>query len=196
MSFAIPRIQYKNLDTQGTTISGSGTIGDVPDTTDIEVGMFVRGSGVPTGAIVLSKTADTVTLAASVLATATADVDLYFGWEILFDYPPKESNGESLETNANISESLSGIRQVSINYTEGVRKLVFSFLSPTLFVKMDTFLKTSALLGESFRYFDDQTLSAYVECELDKLKVTPKKVAPRGIDTYVWEIPLELRRVL
>ncbi len=194
--FAIPRIQYLNVDTTGATTSGSGTIGSIPDTSELVVGMFVRGTGIPTGALIGTIGVNSVTLASSVLATATGSVAVVFGKEILFDYPPVETGGEELSTNSTISESLSGERQVSINYVEGLRKLKLSHLSPAVYALLDTFLKTHALIGESFRYYDDKTTSTYVDVELDQLKAQPKKLAPRGVDTYVWEVPLNLRRVL
>lgn len=197
MAFAIPKIQYKNVDTTGDTTSGDDDITNIPDTTDIEVGMFCRGVGVPTGATVLSKTSTSVKLAGGVQATISdTGVTLAFGFEIEFDFPPVEKNGEALATAATISESLSGVRQVSKNFTEGTRKLEFSFLSPAIYVLMDTFLKSWALDGNSFRYYENKTLTPYVEYELDALKVSPKKIAPRGEDVYVWEVPLTFRRIL
>lgn len=197
MGFAIPKIQYKNVDTTGTTTSASGTISAIPDTTNIELGMFVRGTGIPTGAIVLSKTVDSVTLDNSVVATANGTgVTLAFGFEIEFDYPPEEETGEILDPKFTQSESLSGIRQTSLNFIEVNRKFIFSFLSQSIYNSLSTFLKTWGCLGETFRYYEDKTLTSYVEYELDKLKVTPKKIASRGVDTYVWRVPLDFRRVL
>lgn len=196
MAFAIPRIQYKNVDTTGTTANLSGTITGIADTSRIEIGMFVRGAGIPVGALVGSKTSSTVTLAAAVLATASATVPIAFGYEILFDYPPIEPTGEALEAKAVTSESLSGIQQTALNYIEGKRELKFSFLTNTIYQLVDTFLKTHALLGDSFRYFEDKTLSTYVEYELDALKTKPRKIAAKGVDVYVWEVPLSFRRVV
>jgi len=197
MAFAIPKIQYKNLSTTGDTAIGDDDIVNIPSTTLIEAGMFVRGTGIPTGATVLSKTVSSVKLNSPNVASANGTgVALEFGFEIEFDYPPVEPNGEALETKNTTSESLSGIQQVSVNYVEGKRKMKFSFLSPAIYALVDTFLKTHAILGKDFRYFEDKTLISYVECELDTLKVEPKKIAPKGVDTYVWEVPLTLRRVL
>ncbi len=197
MAFAIPKIQYKNGTTTCSTTSGSGTLTGVADTSELEIGMSVSGTGIPAGATVASFTDSTILLAGGVLATATAlSIDLSFSVEIAFDFPPKEPKGEALETKATISESLSGIRQISVNNIEGNRELAFSFLSPAVYTLVDTWLKASGLNGETFRYFEDKTLSSYVEYELDSLKVQPKKLAPRGVDTYVWEVPLRFRRIL
>lgn len=197
MAFAIPRIQYKNVDTTGTTLSGNGTITAIPTTASIEVGMFVRGTGIPAGATVGSKTLTTVTLASGVLATASGSlVALAFGYEILFTYPPVETDGESLEAKSTISESLAGRQQVSVNFIEGVRRLKFSFLSPAIYALVDTFLRSHAIYGRTFRYYENQTLTPYTDVELNTLKVVPKKIAPKGVDIYVWEVPLEIRRII
>jgi len=197
MAFAIPKIQYKNVDTTGNTTIFNGVITSIPGTSQIEVGMFVRGAGIPDGSFVGAKTPTTVTLASAVQATATASgVALSFGYEILFTYPPKEDSGEELESKNVTSESISGAQQTSINYIEGRRKLKFSFLSQSLYLSVNTFLTSSALRGHEFRYFEDQTLLTYVEYELDKLKVGSRKIAPKGVDVYVWEVPLDFRRVL
>lgn len=195
MAFLIPKIEYKNVDTTGDTHT-STTIDDIADTSDLEVGMFVRGSGVPTGATVATIAANSITISAAATTTVN-NVTLAFGWKIEFDYPPVEPTGEAYETKSTISESLSGIQQVSVNNVEVTRNLKFSFLSPTIYALMIDFLEDSALLGDAFRYYEDKTsTSSYVTYELNDLKVVPKKIAPRSTTTYSWEIPLKFRRVL
>lgn len=197
MGFPIPRIQYKNVDTEGDVASGSGVINDIEDTSEIEVGMFVRAAGVPSGALVGTVGANSVTLASGVLATASnGDTPIKFGFEVLFQYPPIEETGENLEPKSTVTEALSGIRQVAEHYLEGVRKLKFSFLSQSIYTLLDTFLRTHGTKGKAFRYYADQTLDAYVDYELDALKVVPKKIAPKGVEVYVWEVPLSFRRIL
>lgn len=197
MAFAIPKIEYKNGSTVGTTTSGSGVITGLANTDDVEVGMFISGPGIPDGAQVESKTDITITLANGVLASSSVpSSSLEFGFKIEFDFPPKEPTGEKLETNATTSVSLSGIRQVSINHIEGNRSPIFSFVSPSLYILLTAFLENHGLMGNDFRYFEDKTLNDYKTYELDDLKVSPKKLAPKGVDTYVWEIPLKFRRVL
>lgn len=196
MGHAIPKLQYKNVDTTGNILTTSATISNIPSTADVEVGMFVRATGIPDGATVASKTSTTVVLTAPKVASATTvGVTLAFGYEILFDYPPIEDTGETKETKASISESLSGRQQVSVNYIEANRKLKFSFLPNTLYLSVVDFLEDSALLGDDFRYFDDKTTTTYVTYSLDSLKVTPKKITSRGT-SYIWEVPLSFRRVL
>lgn len=197
MSFEIPKIEYKNSTSIGDTTSGSGTISNISSTEDLEAGMFITGTGIPSGATVGTVSATSIDLADGAVCTATnSDITLTFGHRIEFDFPPKEPKGEARETKATISESLSGQRQVSVNYIEGTRSLTFSFLSPAIYALLQTFLDEHALLGETFRYYEDKTLSTYVDYELDTLKVDPKKIAPRSATTYVWEVPLKFRRVV
>ncbi len=198
MSFPIPKIEYLNSTSQGTTVLNSGVITGIPDTSVLQVGMFVKGVGIPTGALI--GTIDSiaqVTLASSVVATANGTaITLDFGFAIAFDYPPKEETGEILDSKNTSSESLSGVRQTSLNYIEAIRKPIFSFLTQTIYDSVDTFLKNHALLGNSFRYFEDKTLTVYTEYELATFKTTPKKITGKTATTYVWEIPLDFRRAL
>lgn len=197
MAFAIPKIEYKNVDTTGDTSNGNGVISNIPDTSEIEVGMFVRATGVPSTATVGSKTSTSVTLAGGALATATATgVDLAFGYKIEFEYPPVEPNGEIKTAKATVTVSVSGVKQTSLQNIECNRSLKFSFLSETIYQLLKTFLDEHAMLGRDFRYYENKTLTSYVTYDLDDLKYTPKKIAPKGEDLYVWEVPLKFYRVL
>jgi hypothetical protein len=194
MAFAIPKIEYKNVTVTGDITSANATVLNV-DTTDLEVGMFVRGTGIPTSTAILTVGATSIVLTKNATAT-TVGVSLDFGVAIEFDYPPKEKEGEKVKSDAVTTVSLSGIQQVSLNYLEGTRKPIFSFVSQAIYTQMKTFLNGHALYGNSFRYFEDKTTTSYVTYELDKLDYAPKKIAPKGVDVYVWEIPLEFRRVV
>ncbi len=197
MAFPIPRIQYNNVDTTGTTAISSGTISSMATVVGLTVGMFIRGVGIPTGATIGTVGTDYVVLALGVLCTANgAGIAVACGTEIAFDYPPVEPDGEILNTDSTQSTSLSGITQTSVNYVQGVRKVKFSFVSPTIYALLDTFLRTFALLGNEFRYYDDKTTDTYTTVELNTLKATPVKITSRSATTYVWEVPLELRRAL
>lgn len=197
MGFYIPKIEYLNVDTTGNTTNGNGTLSNIPDTSNIEVGMFARGTGIPSGAEVASKTASTVTLANGVLATASGTgVDLEFGYKIEFDYPPVEKKGESKAAKSTTSTSISGVQQVSIQHIEATRALNFSFLSETIKGLLVDFLDEHALYGNEFRYYEDKTGTSYLDYELDDGKYDPKIVSPKGLNLFVWEIALKFRRVL
>lgn len=197
MSHYIPKLQYKNYDLSGTTTNGSNVITgiSVPNAKNIEVGMFVRGAGIPTGALVTSKTSTTATFSGSP-ATASATITVGYGFEIIFMYPPIEPDGENYDPKEIVSASLSGVKQTIVDYIEVFRTFSFSFLSETLKLQMDTFAKTWFCLGKTFRYFDDQTSSTYVEWEAKDLKYKPVKITSKGANLYVWKIGMSFRRIL
>jgi hypothetical protein len=115
---------------------------------------------------------------------------------ITFDYPPSDPSPEALTINRKTSESLSGMRQVSLNSIEATRKLKFRFLSEAKKASLESFIQTFAAKGFAFKYFDDALSSSYKTYELDQEKVTPKTIAPTGANTYIYEMELQLRRVV
>ncbi len=195
MAHNVPKIQYKNYSYNGTTAIASNIITAIADTSFIEAGMFVRGTGVPTGATVVSKTSSTVTFSGTA-AAANGTVSIDYGFEIVFDYPPIESNGAQLDPKETVTTSLSGVKQVIVDYIEEFRSLNFSFLSESIKTKMDTFARYWFCLGKTFRYFDDKTSVSYIEYEAKDFKYLPVKIAPKGENIYVWKIALAFRRIL
>jgi hypothetical protein len=191
MAHAIPKIHYAIAEVTGDTTNGNAVISNVSDTDDIEVGMYIAGTGIAAGATVLSKTSSTVTMTANATAT-NATVDLEFYKKIEFDYPPVEKTAEKLTPQERRSVALSGVTQVSIDHIEGVRNLNFNFLSSALFTALKSFFQTSAVYGDSFRYFDDKTLTDYVTYELKTFDWAPDK--PTGRSTY--DVPMQFRRVV
>ena len=115
---------------------------------------------------------------------------------ITFDYPPIEEGNESLDAKERVTVSLSGKRQVLVDYVEAVRNLKFSFLSESLKESLKTFFLTHAYLGNSFKYYDDKNSSEYKTYELSTLQFTPKKVGIVTANTYRWEVPFKFRRVV
>lgn len=115
---------------------------------------------------------------------------------IVFDYPPKEDDGEQLEAIEKVSTSNSGLRQVQVQYTEGTRKLKFQAVSETIRTQLETFFKNHAQYGKPFRYYDDQNSIDYVEFELKSLALPKKRTGIAGDNLYTYQIPLTLRRVV
>lgn len=196
MAHKIPKIQYDNQSFVGDVSSGSAIITNIVSTENLSAGMKVSGTGIPLTALILSIDSPTqITLTINATATNLA-VALVSYFEIVFEYPPVEIRGEKYDAKENISVSVSGIRQVSINYVEGTRALNFSFLTEALKVALETFYLEYAYLGQAFRYFDDQLSVSYIEYELNKLVFAPEKVAPKGVSAYVWNVGFEFRRAL
>lgn len=161
----------------------------------VEVGMVVKAVGVPAKTTILSKTTNSFTMSANAAATTT-DLSFEVAHVVEFIFPPKEPKGEKKTTSANTSESLSGLKQISVNYIEGFRTLTFSFLSEDLKNSLETFLDNWGMLGQTFRYYDNKESLLYKNYEIESLKYDPRKIAPKGLDIYVWEIALEFRRLL
>lgn len=113
--------------------------------------------------------------------------------EIPFDFPPEQDDGESYDVKEHVSDAISGARQVSVDHIELLRKLKFTFLTPTIKAQLETFFNTHAAFGNSFKYYEDKTLVGFVTYELKDFKFDPKKVTGRVI--YPYEIDFKFRRV-
>jgi hypothetical protein len=194
MAHAIPKIHFLISEITGDTTSGSDSVTNVSDTTDVQVGMYITGTGIPADATVLAKTSSTIQLSANATANGTA-VAIETFKKIEFDFPPIEKSGEKLNPQERRSISLSGISQVSIDYIEGVRALNFSHLTNTKYLAFKAFYDESAVYGESFRYYDDKTLTDYINYELRSFDWDGVKIASRGT-SYVWAVPVQFRRAV
>lgn len=116
---------------------------------------------------------------------------------VSFTYPPIEKAKERLTPNKKVTASLSGRLQTQINYIEGTRKLEFSHITEAQLAALRSFYENHAVYGKAFRYYDDATALTYVDWELDdNAKFEPKIVAPTGVDTYIYSVTLDLRRVV
>jgi len=115
---------------------------------------------------------------------------------ISFDFPASSGQAQpDLEAVKKESESLSGLRQTSLFYIEETRKLKFKFVSETIHAQLATFFKSWAAKGKSFRYYPDKTLGTYENVQWDSSKMQPKVIAPVGLDTYIYEVDIPVRRV-
>lgn len=115
---------------------------------------------------------------------------------VVFDYPPKEDNGDRFDVVERIQTSVSGVRQVQVDHTEAVRPLKFSSVSETTKSELQTFFLTHGQYGKAFRYYENKDSASYEEYELKDLKFAPKRIGIRGENLYAYEIPLTLRRVV
>ena len=189
----IPKIQYRISSLQGNTTILNAVLTAIADTSQVAVGMYATGTGIPAGAKVLSKTSSTVTLDMNATANGTGIV-FEFGFDLEFEFPPVEEGGETLEPNERTSTSLDGTVQVGTNFIERQREFKFRHISQAIKEAVETFMGDWASWGQPFRYFDDKTLPAFIVYELENRNFRPKKITPKG-SGYVWEFPLVVRRV-
>lgn len=198
----IPKIEWLKDTVTGDTTDTSVTISNVSaaDIAKLQVGMFVEGSGIPSGATVSSIGATSFDI--SIAATATASgVSLAVGFRIEFELPPKRDPlGEDTKFVGTTTTSKSGATQTITDYIEKTFKVNFSHISQTLKDEFDNFLITHALLGKSFSYFEDKnepTSEQIVEKEDNyrspKYKIITRK---RGGKDFLWEFTFQFRRVV
>jgi hypothetical protein len=198
----IPKIEWLKGTLTGTRSSGSPTITGISDTSAVKTGMtynmFFEGTGIPAGAVVLSKTSNSVTLDKN--ATSNGTTTFTFGFRVEFDLPPK---GDPISTNpkwtGTVATSKSGLTQYTEDFIEIETKIKFSHITQAIKDKFEWFLLTHCLIGKSFSYFSDKNESTS-ELTVEKndnytgpqFKVITRKGA--GF-TFLWEFNLELRRV-
>lgn len=193
MSLLIPAIEINPIEFTGDTSIGSDTISNIVDTSQIAADMRIYGAGIPYGAVVVSKTADSVTLDQVVTAAATG-VSLEALTRFSFVYPPVLDDGEQLESNQVITDALSGIRQTVVNYFELKRRLRFNFLTKSEKDELlDVFLKPWILLGSEFRYFEDKEVNEYLTYTNDGQRVPIQRTVKKHPD-YLYQIELNFRR--
>lgn len=193
MGHAIPKIVYNVKSFSGDTTNLSDTITNIASTTDIVVGMLVSGPNITDGSTVVSKTSSTIQL--SIAATGTsASQDFEAFYKIDFDYPPVEQKEETFLPQERRSVSLTGLTQVSIDFIEGVRDLNFRFLSDSLYTQLKSFYTNFAAYGDSFRLYDDKTLTSYNTYELKNFDWSPERIAPKST-SYVRGVKMQFRRV-
>lgn len=116
--------------------------------------------------------------------------------ELVFDYPPTVDDGDQFVPTNTVSISISGVRQVSTNYVEIQRTVTFEFVTQTLKMLYDSFMSTWAVLGNTFKYFEDQNSGTFVYYEISDLQTKSKKIMPKTANSYLWQIPISMRRVL
>lgn len=198
----IPKVEWLKGTLTGTTAIGSPIITGIADTSGVVTGaaynMYFEGAGIPAGAVVLSKTATTVTIDQN--ATAIATDTFSFGHRITFEYPPKkEPIGEQFKWVGSTSIAKSGLTQNITDFIEQETTLQFSLVSQAIKDKFQFFLLTHAFSGESFSFFRDKgepTSEEIVERN-DNFKATDFKVVTRkgpGFD-FSWSFKFSFRKV-
>jgi len=173
MSFPIPKIQYKNTDdVNGFTASTTEVVLD--SLSGVETGMFFTGPGVTIGTtiVAIDVPGSKVTLSQPITPTLGELFSWFF--ELEFRYPPESNdNVEESVPDQTISTSRSGFRQYLTRYIELERPLTFNFLTREEINFLKTMFDNWFSLGEYVRYFDDKTLTTFVEYQANDTKFKP-----------------------
>ena len=190
MSREVPKIEWLNETQTGTTAIGSDTITAVADTSNIQTGMTVVGSGIPTGSVVLSTTASTVVIDQVATAAGTVSIEYKFIFE--FNYPPIRDDQEELFPRKRTSTAISGQTQTSVDYFEARLELEFQFLTETDRVNLNSFNTTHAGFGREFRYYPDKDVASFFNYELSTFNFRYKKTTPKPL----YSLRIRFRRVV
>jgi hypothetical protein len=112
-----------------------------------------------------------------------------------FTYPPKDE-GDNYNTSESTTVTLSGVSQTVVNYIDCTRKLTFGALTEAQLTTLKTFFANWAGLGKVFKYFDDSNSISYTLYELKDLKFAPVRTSSAGVDVYLYQLQMVLRRAL
>lgn len=198
----IPKIEWKKGTVDGTTSIGSDTVTGVASTSAIETGqpynMFFEGTGIPAGAVVLSKTVNSVTLDKQATANGTATFS--FGHRIEFELPPKKDPiGEQPKWTGSVAVAKSGLTQYIEDFIEIETKLEFSHVTQAIKEKFEWFLLTHCLRGNTFSFFQDKgepSSELIVEKNDQYNSPTFKLITRKGAGfSFLWSFKFEMRRI-
>lgn len=194
MAFLIPALEWNPVSFSGTRTNGSPVVTGISDTSELQEGFVVHGSGIPYNSRILSKTISTITLSQNASSSGTGDLTQYQRYD--FEFPPTTDDGEQIEAKQKITESLSGIRQTQTDCFEALRDLRFWFVSKEDrdLLKQD-FMIGWAMLGNSFRYYEDQDIDSFIEYENDSKTYKQKRQVKKHPD-FLYDLAMKFRRVL
>lgn len=190
----IPAIEWDEKNPIGDTTNGSATISSVDDTSEIEIGMVIDHANFAYNSRVVSKTVNTIVMDSNALADGT-DLTLSFFRRFEFDYPASTDQGEQAVANQTTTRALSGARQTVTNYIDLDRVLTFGFISKASMEELrDEFYFAWAMLGKSFRYFNDKEIDAMVIYYNDTNKWSQKRQIKKHPD-YLYQLTFNFTRV-
>jgi hypothetical protein len=194
MALYIPRLEWNDQSATGTRTAGSPTISAISSTAAINVGMIASGTGIPTDAVVISKTANSVTL--NVNATASGTSVVSFFERIDFQYPPSADTEEQLKPRQTVTESLSGLTQFVTDYLEAFRSVTLDFLTKTVADKLQNNFYLYAYKGGAFRWFPDQAIpGTYQNYELGRFDFQRDRQVKKHPE-FLYQVKFQFRRVV
>jgi hypothetical protein len=195
MANFIPKIQYLDFTLTGTTAIGSPIITAVADTTSVQVGMTVTGTGIPADSTVQSFDATTITIDNNATANGSPTLSLFFLVE--YDLPPEGDNLRERERgNVKRTVSTNGSLQHQFNYREEIINPKFTLVTQAILDTTRTFMETHALEGKSFKYFESKDEASFRTVTLNKFEFRPARVFPNDSGGFFYDFDLTLRRTL
>lgn len=193
MALWIPRLEWDDQIVTATRTALSPILSSISSTTEINVGMIATGTGIPTGATVISKTVNSVTLNVDATLSGTSSVTFFERYD--FEFPPVKDTEEVWKPKNTVSESLSGLVQVSTQFLEAIRDLEFWFINSTDSAKLRDNFYLFAYRGNSFRYYPDQDVNSYEDMELNGFTYSQNRQVKKH-PNFLYSIRFSFRRVV
>lgn len=193
MALFIPRLEWNDQSVTATRTSGNPTLSSISSTAAINVGMVASGTGIPSGATVISKTVSSVTLSENASSSGTSAVSFFE--RIDFDFPPSSDTEETFSPRQTVTESLSGLTQVVTDYLEAFRTVTLDFLTQTTADKLRDNFYSFAYLGKSFRWYADKDIASYQTYELNKFDFARDRQVKKH-PSFLYQIKFGFRRVV
>lgn len=194
MSLLIPRLEWNETSVTATRTSGNPVLSAIASTAGISAGMIASGSGIPSGATVISKTVNTVTLSENATSSGTSGVT--FVERIDFDYPPTTDTEEEYRPKQTITESLSGLTQFVTDYLEAFRTVEMGFLTEAVANKLQTNFYLVAYKGGVFKWYPDKTVTGtFQSYELGKFDFSRDRQVKK-YPSFLYSVKMTFRRVV
>jgi hypothetical protein len=193
MANYIPRLEWNPRSVTATRTASDPVLASIASTTEINVGMIASGTGIPSGAEVISKTVNSVTLSANATLSGTSVIN--FVERLDFDFPPSKDSEEEYKPKQTITESLSGLQQTVTNFLEATRKITVDFLTTAKADKLKTNFYIYVYKGNTFTYYPDKDEAPSFTYELDKrdfARIRQVKKHP----LFLYQLQMSFRRVV
>ena len=193
MNDLIPRLEWNEKSVTATRTITNPTLSAISSTAEINVGMIASGTGIPTDAVVISKTVNSVTLSAD--ATSSGNSVVTFTERFDFQYPPKTDSEEDLQPSQTITTSLSGLKQYSTQHLEATRELEFDLVRQVDANRLRNEFYFYGYTGNSFKYYQDKDVASFETMELDMKSFQRKRRTSSG-GLFFYMIKFSMRRVI
>lgn len=193
MSLFIPRLEWNDQSVTATRVSGNPVLSSISSTAAINVGMIASGTGIPSGATVLSKTVNSVTLSKNASLSGTSAIA--FVERIDFDFPPTFDTEEQYTPKQTITESLSGLQQTVTSYLEATRVVKLNFVTTAIADKLKLNFYLYVYKGSAFRYYADKDVIDFNTYELDVRKYARTRTVKKH-PAFLYETQMTFRRVV
>lgn len=193
MSLFIPRLEWNDQTVTATKTSGNPVLSSISSTVAINAGMIASGTGIPSGATVISKTVNSVTLSVNATSSGTSAVN--FVERIDFEFPPSQDTEEEFKPKQTVTESLSGLTQYVTDYLEAFRTVQLDFLTVAVADKLRDNFYIHAYKGGTFRWYADKALPAFRTYELGKFDFSRDRQVKKH-PSFLYALKLTFRRVV